>query len=158
MKIAAIYKTIYKDARTELTFTQWSSWIDRSAPQWIGNAFADRLMSELRNASADRCTIESLYGEVLARQLKRIMGDRFKVVFLDLDYETRLKRQMRREGFETIREARELMDPRDAVKREWGVDRVEKMADFVVGNDGTLPELHEKLRRIAANILDETRK
>jgi hypothetical protein len=149
VKIASLYRRIYKQSETILDFVDWSNWIDRNDARRIGERFLAALRAELDRLSSDRCTIESLYGDTLARELKRDLGDRFKVLFIDIDYETRLKRQREREGFATIEEARAHMDPRDEMKRGWGADRVRDLADFVVDNSGTLPELHKKLDRIA---------
>ncbi len=151
IKIAALYKRIYEQANTGLGFVAWSSWIDTESPEWIGERFADELRAEVQLRSADRCTIESLYGDTLARELKRHFGDRFKVVFIDLDRDTRLKRQMEREGLSTLDEARAMMEPRDEMKRRWGVDRVRTLADIVLRNDGTVSDLHLKLDGLVAS-------
>jgi len=152
IKIAALYRKIYECAETDLDFAEWSRWIDTTDPSWIGEHFADELRAESQRQSADRCTIESLYGETLARELKRHFGERFKVVFVDLDYDTRLKRQMEREGLATVDEARAMMDPRDDMKRRWGVDRVRAIADVVLRNDGSVPDLKRKLDEIVSGL------
>ncbi|MEQ9228534.1 MAG: hypothetical protein RLO15_19480 [Parvibaculum sp.] len=151
IKIAALYKRIHEQADTDLGLVEWSSWIDAENPEWIGRRFADELRAELKRHSADRCTIESLYGDTLARELKRLFGDRFKVVFIDLDHDTRLKRQMEREGLATLDEARAMMEPRDEMKRRWGVDRVRMLADIVLQNNGAISDLHLKLDGVVAD-------
>ncbi|PKP77134.1 MAG: hypothetical protein CVT81_11030 [Alphaproteobacteria bacterium HGW-Alphaproteobacteria-3] len=151
IKIAALYKRIYERVDTDLGFVAWSSWIDTENPEWIGERFVDELRAEAQRRSADRCTIESLYGDTLARELKRHFGDRFKVVFIDLDHGTRLKRQMEREGLSTIDEARAMMEPRDEMKRRWGADRVRTLADIVLRNDGAISDLHLKLDGLVAS-------
>ncbi|NTF98067.1 hypothetical protein [Rhizobium rhizogenes] len=152
IKIAEIYQRIFSRIETELSFKDWSYWIDRTDPEWIADNFIRELEAEIGEQAANKCTIESLYGDILASQLRRHMGDRFKVVFIDIDRDVRLIRQMHREGLQSIDEAAILLDPRDEMKRSWGADRVKEIADFVVDNSGSLQKLEQQLDAIATAV------
>jgi len=66
------------------------------------------------------------------------------IVYVDIPLETRLERQIAREGLSSRKEAETMLLPRDAKKERWGVLKIKEIADEVVENFGTVQELREK--------------
>jgi hypothetical protein len=149
-KIADIYRRLYALSDSPLSFVEWSNWIDQNRPDWIGEQFLSLLLEDLRQAGTNKCTIESLYGDTLALQLKKHLGDNFKIVFIDISRDIRLQRQMQRESLDSIDAAAKMLDPRDEMKRAWGADRLKEIADFIVDNSGPPSALEAQLDAIAS--------
>lgn len=51
---------------------------------------------------------------------ERLGPDKVVIVYVDMDENIRLQRQMIRQNLTSLDEARKLMLPRDQIKREWG--------------------------------------
>lgn len=149
IKIADIYRRVYEESHSTVDFKDWSYWIDRVNPRWIGDRFYEKLVADLHASGHQNCTIESLYGDILASQLRRHLGEHFQVIFIDIDRDVRLQRQMHRENLNSVEEAALLLDPRDEQKRQWGADCVKEIADHVVDNSGTMADLEAQLDAIA---------
>lgn len=84
-------------------------------------------------------TIESLHRPDLTRELKRLLGERLDVVYLDAAPQVRARRS--------------LVDPaslarNDAVKRARGADRIAAACDLVIDNNGPRPDLERALDRL----------
>ncbi|TAZ68223.1 hypothetical protein [Rhizobium ruizarguesonis] len=92
-KIADIYRRLYAGENTDLSFIDWSNWVDKNRPDWIGENFLALLKEDLSASGTNKCTLESLYGDTLALQLKRQRGDNFKVVFVAISRDVRLQRK-----------------------------------------------------------------
>ena len=145
IKIADIYRSIFAAERPAATFLDWSIDVDQRAPEWISGRFLELLRARLADVGSTYCTIESLYGDALAQGLKRLLGARFIILYLDVPQPVRLVRQMGREGLASLAEAEALMLPRDEMKRAWGVLRVREMADEIVDNSGAVEGLERQL-------------
>jgi hypothetical protein len=142
LKIAALYRAVHARACADDHFIEWSRRVDRECPEWIVEQVSIELRRALEHLGTRRCSIESLYGDVLANGLRGTFGDGFQVLFLDVPQDVRIVRQQQREGFATLDEAARFIRPRDEMKREWGTDRVREIADHIVDNRGSLADLH----------------
>ncbi|KAJ7222549.1 hypothetical protein GGX14DRAFT_664158 [Mycena pura] len=85
-------------------------------------------------------SLESLHRFGSIHEVKRILGPLLQIVYVDVSERERISRQISRVG-ETLAEAKiqELKD-KDVVKRERGAERVKDIADFILDNNGPLPE------------------
>ncbi|WP_406346086.1 hypothetical protein [Streptomyces sp. NBC_00648] len=81
-------------------------------------------------------TIESLHRPDITRELKRLLGERLSVVYLDAAPQVRARRS--------------LVDPatlahNDEVKRARGADRIAATCDLLIDNSGPRPDLERAL-------------
>ena len=88
----------------------------------------------------DRISIESLHSHDITAELKKILGERLAIVYLDVDAGTRERRGTA--GPADVRE-------RDAVKHARGAAAIAGVADHVIGNNGSRLALHRCLDVIA---------
>lgn len=84
-------------------------------------------------------TIESLHRPDITRELKRLLGERLSVVYLDAAPQVRARRS--------------LVDPaalahNDEVKRARGADRIAATCDLLIDNNGPRPDLERALDRL----------
>lgn len=117
-------------------------------PYALWDAFIDELVSEMDRLNTNAVSIESLYGGGLGPYLKQKLGRHFCIVFLDIPLEIRLVRQMQRESFSDIENARRHLLPRDEIKEKSGIPALKKIAGKVVDNSGTLEELYRKIDQL----------
>lgn len=122
-------------------------------PYALWDAFIDELMTEISRLNTNAVSIESLYGGGLGPYLKQKLGQHFCIVFLDIPLEVRLVRQMQRENFPDIKNAKKHILPRDEVKERSGIPALKEIADEVVDNSGTLDKLHQKIDQIVRRYL-----
>ncbi|KAG6361019.1 hypothetical protein INS49_009238 [Diaporthe citri] len=85
-------------------------------------------------------TIESLHIAKLTQLLKTWLGDKFQVVFIDVEDSRRLGRSL-----VTV----EALNRNDQMKRERGVELLTREADLVTDNNGTVEASMEALLRHA---------
>ena len=71
----------------------------------------------------------------------------FVLVAVEVPDKIRFKRAMSR-GREDDSMDLDKIKERDKRERNWGIDAVIASADIVISNDGTLEELHDKIRRV----------
>ena len=87
-------------------------------------------------------TIESLHRASVTHLLKSWLGDKFQVVYIDVDDSRRLSRSL-----VTMDELRR----NDHLKRERGVKKIAAEADFVLDNNGSVVDSLESLLRFASS-------
>lgn len=150
LKIATFMREIQSKGGGTEDLNEWIFRNEVQRPQWLLAQFADTLLKYAAAHNLTALSIESLYGPVLARYLKGRFGDAFVVVWVDIPYETRLRRQVEREQLSSIQEARAYLDPRDAIKIEKGIVTVQEMADERLDNAGTLEQLWRQIDEILA--------
>jgi hypothetical protein len=92
------------------------------------------------HVEARRFTIESVHSDELIFTLKRILGDRLHIIYLDAPAHVRAARS------NTTRAA---LRAKDEVKISRGADRVAAGADHLIDNSGSVISLHARLRKIA---------
>lgn len=92
------------------------------------------------HVEARRFTIESVHSDTLIFAVKEILGDRLRIVYMDVPFDIRVARSGT--GAETVR-------MKDEVKLSRGGQGVITIADYVVDNSGSLFALHGRLRHIA---------
>ncbi|GAB3108691.1 hypothetical protein GCM10027160_06960 [Streptomyces calidiresistens] len=86
-------------------------------------------------------TIESVHDDLSIGELKRLMGDRLRIVYLDAAFPERVGR-----SGTTAR----VVAAKDEIKMSRGAHRVAALADHVIDNSGSVISLRARLRRIAA--------
>lgn len=87
----------------------------------------------------DKVTIESLHRYGPAAELRRLLGSRLTIVYVQTAEEVRRRRAT---------EDAAALRARDAVKRERGAELVTSIADEVLGNDRDLLSLYRSLDRL----------
>ncbi|KWW98649.1 hypothetical protein LI90_276 [Carbonactinospora thermoautotrophica] len=107
---------------------------------------AELLLAELNrfadaHAEARRFTIESVHDDRLIAALKRHLGGRLRIVYLDVPFPVRVRR---------ARVPEAAVRAKDQVKTDRGAHRVANIADHLVNNSGTVHSLRARLRVIAA--------
>jgi len=113
---------------------------------FVNRTFADEFIQWTSGQGIEFCCLESLYNPGLGRHMReRLGGDRVVIVYVDMDETIRLQRQMIRQSLASLDEAKQLMLPRDQIKKEWGVPAIADVADVIIDNSGSL----ENLTRIA---------
>lgn len=107
---------------------------------------AELLLDELNhfaegNPGTRLFTIESVHDDASIAELKKLMGDRLQIVYLDVDFAVRVARSGT---------APQAVAAKDEVKMSRGAHRVATLADHVIDNSGSIAALRAQLRRIAA--------
>lgn len=115
---------------------------EQKNPYALWDAFIEELINEMNVRKASTVSIESLYGGGLGPYLKKRLGNRFCVVYIDIPIEIRLKRQMQRENLTTTEEAKKILLPRDEIKMNSGIPALKKIAEEVIDNSGSLHDLY----------------
>ncbi|MFE3097454.1 hypothetical protein ACFXG1_26970 [Streptomyces sp. NPDC059248] len=106
---------------------------------------AELLLAEL-NRFADAhvdtrlFTVESVHDDASITELKRLMGDRLRIVYLDASFAVRVER-----GGASAH----AVAAKDEIKMSRGAHQVAAVADDVIDNSGSVIALRARLRRIA---------
>jgi dephospho-CoA kinase len=112
--------------------------------QWTEREQAERLTEELLRfcgaAKARTVSVESAHRLEATAHLKRIWGDRCRIVYVEAAPAVRASRTT-----ETTAHLRE----RDIIKSERGADKIAEIADHVLVNDGPLSALKAGVARLA---------
>ena len=146
LKISFFLQRVMEREGVEGDFTEWNSRNMKEKPEWVYLVFADEFIQWTGEQGIEFCCLESLYSPGLGVRLRERLGqDRVVIVYVDMDENVRLQRQMIRQNLTSLDEARQLMLPRDQMKREWGVPAIADVADVIIDNSGSM----ESLTRIA---------
>lgn len=151
LKIAFFLKRAMEREGVEGDFVDWNNQNMKEIPERVFRMFADEFIPWTTDKGIEFCCLESLYSPGLGVHLRERLGpDKIVIVYVDMDENIRLQRQMIRQNLTSLDEARKLMLPRDKIKREWGVPAIADVADVIVDNSGSM----ENLMRIADAIID----
>ncbi|WP_165989037.1 DUF4254 domain-containing protein [Streptomyces sp. YIM 98790] len=106
---------------------------------------AELLLEELNryaegHVSQKLFTIESVHDDASIAELKSLLGDRLRIVYLDAPFQARVHRS----GTQP-----QAVAAKDEVKMSRGAHRVAALADHVIDNSGSVLALRARLRRIA---------
>jgi hypothetical protein len=124
-------------------FLEWNNRNVLERPDWVNAEFTKEFSARMLDEGIEYCALESLYGPDLAVYMKNILGaSRVIVVYISMDIDTRLQRQMIRQNLSSLDEAKKLLLPRDEIKKAWKVPEIEKIADVIIDNSGTLDQLY----------------
>jgi nucleoside-diphosphate kinase len=146
LKIAFFLKRAMEREGVEGEFVEWNNQNMKERPEWVFRTFADEFIPWSTDQGIEFCCLESLYTPGLAVHLRERLGpDKVVIVYVDMDENIRLQRQMIRQNLISLDEARKLMLPRDQIKKEWGVPAIADVADIIIDNSGSM----ENLTRIA---------
>jgi len=127
LKITSFLQNIKDREKAEGDFVSWNQKSVKERPEWVREEF-----------------LESLYGPELGLYMKEALGkDKAIIIYVNMDLDVRLQRQMIRQNLTSLEEAKSLLLPRDEIKREWRVPEIRDVADFVIDNSGSLDELYK---------------
>jgi len=142
LKIVFFLKRAMEREGVKGDFVEWNAKNMKEKPDWVFRIFADEFIQWVNEQGIEFCCLESLYTAGLAVHLKERLGQEIvKIVYVDMDENVRLRRQMIREKLTSLKEAKNLMLPRDQLKREWGVPLIANVADIVIDNSGPMEDL-----------------
>lgn len=145
LKITFFLHRIMERERAQGDFYKWVAQCAKERPEWLNREFTSEFVQWTREQGIQYCCLESLYGPDLGIFMREQLGsDRVVVVYVDIDEDARLKRQMIRQKLASIDEAKQLMLPRDQVKREWRTPEITDVADVVIDNSGSLESFTNK--------------
>ncbi|TSC53308.1 MAG: hypothetical protein LiPW39_347 [Parcubacteria group bacterium LiPW_39] len=146
LKITFFLKRVMEREDVEGDFAEWNTRNMKEKPEWVYRVFADEFIQWTGEQGIEFCCLESLYSPGLGVHLRERLGqDKVVIVYVDMDESIRLQRQMIRQNLTSLDEARQLMLPRDQMKRGWGVPAIADVADVIINNSGSI----ENLTRIA---------
>lgn len=146
LKITFFLKRVMEREGVEGDFVEWNARNMKEKPEWVYRVFADEFIQWIGEQGIEFCCLESLYSPGLGVHLRERLGqDKVVIVYVDMNENVRLQRQMIRQNLTSLDEARQLMLPRDQIKREWGVPAIVDVADVIIDNSGSM----ENLTRIA---------
>lgn len=142
LKITFFLKRVMEREGGQGDFAEWNVRNVKERPEWIYRVFVDEFIQWADKQGIECCCLESLYGPDLGIYMRERLGsDRVVIVYVDMDEDIRLQRQMLRQNLTSLEEARQLMLPRDQIKREWRVPAIANVADVIIDNSGSLENL-----------------
>ncbi len=145
LKIVRFFERVRDKWSPQSGLYQFTGEEEKRNPYALWNAFLNELLMEMETRKVSRVSIESLYGGPFGPYLKYRMGDRFRIIYVDMPLEIRLQRQMQREGLATIEEAKEILLPRDKVKADSGIPALKDITDEIIDNSGTIESLYRTM-------------
>lgn len=152
LKIARYLKSAVEREGIICDFSEWNSTNMRKHPELVFRMFTNEFTRCVEEEGIEYCCLESLYNPGLGINLKQVVGhDRVIIVYIDMDEETRVQRQMIRENLNSLDDARMLITPRDEIKREWGVPDIARVADICIDNSGSI----ESLEKVANELISQ---
>jgi nucleoside-diphosphate kinase len=142
LKITFFLKRAMEREGVKGDFVEWNNQNMKERPEWVFRTFADEFIPWITDQGIEFCCLESLYSAGLGVHLRERLGsDKVVIVYVDMDENIRLQRQMIRQNLTSLDEARKLMLPRDQIKREWGVPAIADVADVIIDNSGSMDNL-----------------
>lgn len=145
LKFVNYLKEVMQEEGAKGDFYEWNGQAEAERPNWLYSRFLEVFKKRTAEKSIQYCCVESLYNPKFGTFIKEGLGkDRVTIVYVDIPLETRLERQIAREGLSSRKEAERILLPRDAKKERWGVLNIKEIADEIVENSGTIQELREK--------------
>lgn len=150
LKIRDILFRMYQKTDRSVGFESWSWTIENQGSPFYAS-FAQEAIALMSEIKCNYISLESLHGIKMAGGLKDVLDDRLKIIFIDIPFEVRVRRQMGRAGLTDESYARALLLERDQQKLLQGTPEIKKIADYIVDNSGQIEDLYELLNRILIN-------
>ena len=147
LKIKDILSLIYEKSDKTVEFDPWS-WLVEDQGDIFYCAFTQEALDLMRELRCNAISLESLHGIKMARGLKAALGDKLKIIFIDVPFKVRVRRQMLRAHLSSELEASEMLRRRDQEKALQGTPEIQAMADYTIDNSGSIEELYLSLERI----------
>lgn len=149
LKIVSFLKNIMEREGVVGSFVEWNNKNVSERPEWVRQEFTKEFIFKMKETGIQCCVLESLYGPELAVYMKSVIGDdKVIIVYVNMDLNIRLERQIIREGLSSLEEAEKILLPRDEIKKAWRVPEIEAVADVIIDNSGTIEELYNKVDEI----------
>lgn len=145
LKIVTYLKRIMEREGVTGDFVAWNNQNVKERPSWVRQEFTKEFMAAMAAEKIECCALESLYGPELGVYMKSEIGDdKVIIVYVNMDLEVRLQRQIIRQNLSSIEEAKQYLLPRDEIKKAWKVPEIKDVADVVIDNSGSLEDLYRK--------------
>lgn len=149
LKIISFLKDIMEREGATGSFVDWNNKNTTERPEWVHQEFTKEFVARMSADKIECCALESLYGPELGVYMKSILGDdKVVIVYIDMDVNVRIQRQMIRENLVSMEEAKAFLLPRDEIKKAWRVPEIKNIADVIIDNSGTIEELHQKVKEM----------
>jgi len=118
----------------------------KTKPEWLRQAFADKLLDEMDRLGIRYCSLESMGDPEMVKYLRARFPGEFFSVYIDASLDKRLEHQMIRKGLSDIEEAKRILNPKDEFKTNfWKMPDIKVIADVVIDNNGTLQSFESQL-------------
>ncbi|MGY6172199.1 hypothetical protein ACW95P_02550 [Candidatus Mycoplasma pogonae] len=115
------------------------------------NVFEKFLEKIVEKSEGKNVSLESLYSNQLFLGIKSVYEKTF-CIFIEADSEIRMQREYQKESHngnkQTFEEFEKYFWEKENFKKEHKADLVKNVADFVVNNNGTIPELKKHVIQI----------
>lgn len=108
----------------------------------LATLFLERL-NEYAHDKSNYVVIESLRNPGATRFIKKVMGTKFKIVYVSTPLDIRILRNIRDVG--TVEISKEEVARKDKIKMKKGAHTIEGFSDFILDNTGTFEEGYKKL-------------
>ena len=113
--------------------------------------WAKRTIEKIKSMDkVDSLVIDGIRNIEEIETFKTELEEDFVLVAVEVPDEIRFKRAMSRGRKDDSMDLEKIKE-RDKRERNWGIDAVIASADIVISNEGTLEELHDKIRKVLKN-------
>jgi dephospho-CoA kinase len=145
LKIVTFLKKVMVREGATGDFVAWNNKNVLERPEWVREEFTKQFLADILEQEIEHCALESLYGPDLGVYMKSVIGDnKVIIVYVNMEVDVRLQRQMIRQNLTSLDEAKQILLPRDEIKKAWRVPEIETVADVIIDNSGSLDELYRK--------------
>lgn len=148
LKIAKLFECVRDKWSPEENLYEFIKKEEGRDPYALWDTFIQKLLDEMKKRKTNMVSIESLYGGGLGPYLKQQMRNHFCIVYIDIPLRIRLQRQLQRKNLSAIKEAKEILLPRDKVKTDSGIPQLKKIAEEIIDNSGTLEDLYKAVNNM----------
>jgi dephospho-CoA kinase len=117
-------------------------------------AIAKRCLPKILRAGegAKAVLVDGIRSEAEVEEFERAFGDRFFLIAVEAGEQTRYRRVMGRRRLDDASSFEEFIR-RDERELKWGLAGAMARADFVLKNEGSIEELHEKVTGVMQKLI-----
>ena len=101
------------------------------------NFLAGLFLEELTQENSPEIVVESLHRFQFTAGIKRVLGNRFQIVYIETPRKIRIERESVKSSIE-LQESEKEVDRKDRVKTDREADKIRGIADLVIDNSGEL--------------------
>jgi nucleoside diphosphate kinase/dephospho-CoA kinase len=146
LKIIKVLDLVRAEHNPEKELNQFVDDAIKNDPNWLRQAFADKLLEEMDRLHIQYCSLESMGDPEMVYYLRARFPSEFFSIYIDASLEKRIEHQMIRKNLTDVEEAKEILVPKDRFKEDfWHMPDIMDIADVVIDNNGTLSEFTSKL-------------
>lgn len=146
LKIVKILDLVRLDQNPDADTETFVNDAIRDNPEWLRQAFADKLLEEMDRLGIRYCSLESMGDPEMVHYLRSRFPGEFFSIYIDASLEKRLEHQMIRKNISDIEKAKLILVPKDEFKVSfWKMPEIKDIADIVIDNNGTLETFEAQL-------------